>query len=326
MRRKEPGRLQRAAQLFALADWGSDSEFVDRAWSARSEPEPFFISVAASQWRLVVTTRHDRAQVTIRGPETRATITAIPDDAEFFGIAFSVGTFGPALPLDRLVDRTLTLPAATSARSGSTARGGRSRRPERRRVRRSPGRVGGDRARRRRRRLVAGRHRRGADPDPATPRRSGDRAHATHDQTDRPRRRRRRRARARPVAARGGHAARLCRPGPPHAVAATVRRSDTGSRRGQTAHGDGGCRIRSRHRAGRSVSCRHAQDPELDLHEPRRRDQPHGSVALRLHRRGARSARTRTGPRERRTAARTPHVRGLRHRLARTRRRARRTV
>ena len=115
MRRKEPGRLQRAAQLFTLADWGSDSEFVDRAWSARSEPEPFFISIAASQWRLVVTTRHDRAQVTIRGPETRATITAIPADAEFFGIAFSLGTFAPALPLDRLVDRTLTLPAATSS-------------------------------------------------------------------------------------------------------------------------------------------------------------------------------------------------------------------
>jgi Helix-turn-helix domain len=114
MRRKEPGRLQRAVQLFTLADWESDSELVDRAWSARSEPEPFFISVAASQWRLVVTTRHDRAQVTIRGPETRATITAIPEDAEFFGIAFRIGTFAPALPLDRLVDRALTLPAATS--------------------------------------------------------------------------------------------------------------------------------------------------------------------------------------------------------------------
>ena len=47
------------------------------------------------------------------GPETRATVTAIPADAEFFGIVFSLGTFVPAIPHARLVDRTMTLPAAT---------------------------------------------------------------------------------------------------------------------------------------------------------------------------------------------------------------------
>ena len=50
---------------------------------SHSEPEPFFISVAASHWQIVVTTRGDLTQLTVRGPETRATVTAIPADAEF---------------------------------------------------------------------------------------------------------------------------------------------------------------------------------------------------------------------------------------------------
>ena len=38
----------------------------------------------------------------------------IPDDAEFFGIQFSLGTFVPTLPPGTLVDRALTLSQATS--------------------------------------------------------------------------------------------------------------------------------------------------------------------------------------------------------------------
>jgi AraC-like DNA-binding protein len=112
MRRKGSGRLKRAAELFVLDEWGSDSGFVEKAWRANSEPEPFFISVAASNWQVVVTTQRDITQLTLRGPETRATVTAIPADAEFFGIVFSLGTFVPAIPLTRLVDRAVTLPSA----------------------------------------------------------------------------------------------------------------------------------------------------------------------------------------------------------------------
>jgi AraC-like DNA-binding protein len=50
------------------------------------------------------------ARLTVRGPETKATPTPIPQGAEFFGIEFSAGTFLPDLPPGRLVDRTLTLP------------------------------------------------------------------------------------------------------------------------------------------------------------------------------------------------------------------------
>jgi AraC-like DNA-binding protein len=113
MRRSGSGRLKRAAELFVLDEWGSDSGFVERAWRTHSEPEPFFISIAASNWQVVVTTQRDITQVTVRGPETRATVTAIPADADFFGIVFSLGTFVPAIPLTRLVDRVVTLPTAT---------------------------------------------------------------------------------------------------------------------------------------------------------------------------------------------------------------------
>jgi hypothetical protein len=113
MRRRGSGRLKRAAELFVIDEWGSDSGFVDKAWRSRSEPEPFFISVASSHWQIVVTTQRDVTQLTIRGPETRATVTAIPADAEFFGIVFSLGTFAPAMPFAGLVDRVVTPPAAT---------------------------------------------------------------------------------------------------------------------------------------------------------------------------------------------------------------------
>jgi AraC-like DNA-binding protein len=106
--------MKRAAQLFAIDEWGSNSGFVEKAWTSHSEPEPAFISIAVSHWQIVVTTQRDVTQLTVRGPETRATVTPIPADAEFFGIVFSLGTFMPAIRLACLVDRAVTLPAATS--------------------------------------------------------------------------------------------------------------------------------------------------------------------------------------------------------------------
>ncbi len=104
---------RRAAELFAIDEWASDSAFVEKTWASRSEPEPAFISIAVSRWQIVVTTQRDLTQLTVRGPETKATITSIPADAEFFGIVFSLGTFMPAVPLARLVDRAVTLPASS---------------------------------------------------------------------------------------------------------------------------------------------------------------------------------------------------------------------
>jgi hypothetical protein len=115
--------MKRAVELFALEVRSSRSTLVEETWQTRSEPEELFISVAATHWEMVVTRQHRAARLTIRGPETRATTVPIPQNAEFFGIQFSVGTFMPGLPPDRLVDQTVTLPEATgtSFRLGGSA-------------------------------------------------------------------------------------------------------------------------------------------------------------------------------------------------------------
>jgi AraC-like DNA-binding protein len=87
--------------------------FVDKVWQSQSVAEPAFISIAASRWQIVVTTHGNVVQLTVRGPETRATVTPIPTGAEFFGIVFSLGTFMPAMRPAFLVDCAVTLPAAT---------------------------------------------------------------------------------------------------------------------------------------------------------------------------------------------------------------------
>lgn len=86
---------------------------IEQAWQTRSEPEESFISVAVSHWVMVVTRHQGTARLTMRGPETKATAVAIPQQAEFFGIEFSLGSFMPGLPPGKLVDRSLTLPSAT---------------------------------------------------------------------------------------------------------------------------------------------------------------------------------------------------------------------
>jgi Helix-turn-helix domain len=107
--------MKRAVELFALearSSRSSRSPLVEETWQTLSRPQGSFISVAATHWEMVVTRQRGAARLTVRGPETMATIVPIPQDAEFFGIQFSVGTFMPGLPPGRLVDRTLTLPAA----------------------------------------------------------------------------------------------------------------------------------------------------------------------------------------------------------------------
>jgi hypothetical protein len=105
--------MKRAVELFALETRSSVSPLVDQTWKARSVPEAAFISVATTHWLMVVTQQRGLAWLTVRGPETRATTVPIPEEAEFFGIQFSVGSFMPGLPPIQLVDRAVTLPVAT---------------------------------------------------------------------------------------------------------------------------------------------------------------------------------------------------------------------
>jgi hypothetical protein len=107
--------MKRAAELFTFELRSSRSPLIEQTWQTRSEPEPSFISVAVSHWEMVVTRQRDSARLTVRGPETKATTAPVPQDAEFFGIRFSLGTFMPGLPPGQLADSELTLPRAASA-------------------------------------------------------------------------------------------------------------------------------------------------------------------------------------------------------------------
>jgi AraC-like DNA-binding protein len=104
----------RAAQIFRLEESHLGSPIADNIWRTRSEPVESFTSVAATHWEMVVTRREGRSYLTVRGPETVATITPIPEDAEFFGVQFRLGARLPVLPVDQLVNNGLTLPGASS--------------------------------------------------------------------------------------------------------------------------------------------------------------------------------------------------------------------
>lgn len=106
--------MKRAVELFRFERRSSHSRLIEHTWQTRSEPEESFISVAVSHWEMVVTRQRGTVRLTVRGPETRASTAPIPQDAEFFGIQFSLGTFMPGLPPGRLVDRSMTLPAAAN--------------------------------------------------------------------------------------------------------------------------------------------------------------------------------------------------------------------
>src|SRR5262245_35306303 len=108
--------MQRAVELFTFDEVPPTSAHVSGARRTSSDPEPVnaFLSVAVTQWEIVVTRQAESTSVTLRGPESRATAAPIPADAEFFGISFTLGTFMPAVDLQRLVDRSLTLPMASA--------------------------------------------------------------------------------------------------------------------------------------------------------------------------------------------------------------------
>jgi AraC-like DNA-binding protein len=91
----------------------ADSPFIESIWRTQSIQSGTFMSQAASQWEMVVWHYEGRTNITVRGPETKATLADAPADAEFFGIQFKLGTFMPHLAARRLVNDAFTLPEAT---------------------------------------------------------------------------------------------------------------------------------------------------------------------------------------------------------------------
>ena len=97
--------MEWATTIFPIENRIEPSDFVERIWRTRSVPEKAMISVAVPHWQLVfVNSAHGPTSVFARGPETKASIVEIPQDADFLGIEFKLGTFIPALAIGTLVD------------------------------------------------------------------------------------------------------------------------------------------------------------------------------------------------------------------------------
>jgi AraC-like DNA-binding protein len=96
-------------------DRPSDSSIVERVWRSRSERGGRFVSIAATNFEMAVTRVAGRTCLTLRGPETKATVIDCPPEGEWLGIRFRLGTFMPSLMPEELRDHNdLTLPDASS--------------------------------------------------------------------------------------------------------------------------------------------------------------------------------------------------------------------
>ena len=91
--------------LLVFEDRPSTSPLVERGWRSRSEHAGRFSSIASPLWEMVVTRHRGTVQMTVRGPETRATEADCPADGEWLGIRFKFGTFMPQIPIARVLDR-----------------------------------------------------------------------------------------------------------------------------------------------------------------------------------------------------------------------------
>src|SRR5579872_80967 len=109
--------MEWASTIFPIESHIEPSEFVERFWRTRGVPEKAMLSVAIPHWQIVVVkNQRGPTSVFVRGPESRASIVAIPQDADFFGIEFKIGTFLPAVPVAALVDVGRELEAASKTK------------------------------------------------------------------------------------------------------------------------------------------------------------------------------------------------------------------
>jgi len=92
-------------------DRQSDSPVIERVWRSHSERAGEFHSMATPNWVMVVTHLRGQTFLTVRGPESRASIAECPGDGQWIGIHFRLGTFMPLMSNQALRDRNdATLP------------------------------------------------------------------------------------------------------------------------------------------------------------------------------------------------------------------------
>ena len=99
--------------LITFTDRASDSPVIERVWRSRSEQAGMFHSMASCHWGMVVTRLEGKISLTVRGPETKASMAECPPEGEWCGVLFKLGTFMPLMRSGDLRDRNdATLPNA----------------------------------------------------------------------------------------------------------------------------------------------------------------------------------------------------------------------
>lgn len=102
--------------IFSIEERPSNSPFIERIWHAKTESVGSFISQAATHCEMVIIKHKGKTTVTVRGPETKATLLPVQSvGAEYFGITFVTGAFIPQLPPKELINGSdVNLPEASN--------------------------------------------------------------------------------------------------------------------------------------------------------------------------------------------------------------------
>lgn len=103
--------------IFHFDNRESDSPLVEFVWRSQSDADigedASFISEAENHWEMVITEYQGQVTLSIRGPETVATPSPVPEDAEFLGIVFKHGTFLSNISKKQLVNDAIHLSGAS---------------------------------------------------------------------------------------------------------------------------------------------------------------------------------------------------------------------
>src|SRR5687768_2406282 len=91
--------------LFSATERQSDSPFIEQVWCSQSERSGTFLSTANIHGEIVFMRCRAKTAVIVHGPETKASLAAIPAQAEWLGITFKIGTFMPHFLPGSLLDR-----------------------------------------------------------------------------------------------------------------------------------------------------------------------------------------------------------------------------
>lgn len=109
--------MQSEPNFIVFSDRPSDAPVVERIWRSHSERAGPFHSMASTSWGMVVTRHEGKVSLTVRGPETKATMADCPAEGEWVGVQFRLGTVMPLFPGNLLRDRQdVTLPSASRRR------------------------------------------------------------------------------------------------------------------------------------------------------------------------------------------------------------------